>query len=89
MKMNRVQFQPGLSMAEFIDQYGSDEKCEAALIESRWPSGFACPACGCSQSGSIRREGRRPRRPIVPRTHAQKDRFDRPMPKTVEGADRP
>lgn len=58
MKMNRVQFRPGLSMSEFMDRYGSDEKCEAALIESRWPSGFACPACGCSHSSSFRREGR-------------------------------
>jgi hypothetical protein len=46
MKMNGVQFQPGFSTAEFMDRYGSDDKCEAALIESRWPSGFACPACG-------------------------------------------
>ena len=45
-------------MAEFMDRYGSDDKCEAALIESRWPSGFACPACGCGQSSSFRREGR-------------------------------
>ena len=30
----------------------------AALIESRCPSGFACPACGCGQSSSFRREGR-------------------------------
>ena len=37
-------------MAEFIDRYGSDEKCEAALIESCWPSGFACPACGSGHS---------------------------------------
>ena len=58
MKMSRVQFQPGLSMAEFMDRYGSDDKCEAALIESRWPSGFACPSCGCGQSSSFRREGR-------------------------------
>jgi ribosomal protein L37AE/L43A len=58
MKTNRVQFQPGLSMAQFMDRYGSDDKCEAALIESRWPSGFACPACGCSHSSSFRREGR-------------------------------
>ena len=29
MAMNRVQFQPGLSMTEFMDLYGSDEKCEA------------------------------------------------------------
>ena len=58
MKMNRVQFQPGLSMAAFMDRYGDGEKCEAALVESRWPSGFTCPACGCGHSRSIRREGR-------------------------------
>ena len=58
MTMNRVQFQPGLSMAEFMNGYGSDEQCEAALIESRWPSGFVCPACGCSGSSSFRRESR-------------------------------
>ena len=57
MKMNRVQFQAGLSMAECIDRYGSDDKCEAALIESHWPYGFACPACGCGHSSSFRREG--------------------------------
>jgi transposase-like protein len=43
--MNRVQFQPRLSMAEFIDRYGTEEQCEAALIVSRWPQGFVCPAC--------------------------------------------
>jgi hypothetical protein len=45
-------------MAEFFERYGSDEKCEAALIASRWPAGFVCPACGCGQSSSFRREGR-------------------------------
>ena len=58
MKMNRVQFQPGLSMAEFFDRYGSDGKCEAALIASRWPEGFACPACGARPHSSFRRHGR-------------------------------
>jgi len=58
MAMNRVQFQPGLSMAEFMDRYGSDDNCEAALIESRWPKGFVCPSCGCGHSSSFRREGR-------------------------------
>ena len=58
MAMNRVQFQPGLSMAEFMDRYGSDGSCEAALIESRWPKGFVCPSCGCGHSSSFRREGR-------------------------------
>ena len=45
-------------MAEFMDRYGSDDKCETALVESRWPDGFACPACGCGQSSSFRRQGR-------------------------------
>jgi hypothetical protein len=58
MKMNRVQFQAGLSIAEFMDRYGSDGLCEAALIESRWPSGFACAACDGRHSSSFRREGR-------------------------------
>jgi hypothetical protein len=46
MSMNRVQFQPGLSMPEFIQQYGTESQCEAALRQSRWPTGFCCPACG-------------------------------------------
>ena len=50
MTMNRVQFQPGLWMAELMDRYGSDDQREAALIASRWPSGFACPACGRGRS---------------------------------------
>lgn len=58
MAMNRVQFQAGLSMAEFTDRYGSQDKCEAALIEARWPKGFVCPSCGCGHSSSFRREGR-------------------------------
>ena len=42
----------------FMERYGSDDKCEAALIESRWPDGFVCPVCSCAQSSSFRREGR-------------------------------
>ena len=59
MAMNRVQFQPGLSMVEFLDRYGCEDQCEAALISARWPRGFACPSCGGGVSSSFRREGRR------------------------------
>ena len=58
MAMNRVQFQRGLSMAEFMSRYGTDELCEAALAQSRWPQGFECPECSCSANSSFRREGR-------------------------------
>ena len=58
MAMNRVQFQPGLSIAEFMERYGTDTDCEAALLESRWPKGFVCPSCEGGHSSSFRREGR-------------------------------
>jgi len=59
MAMNRVQFQAGLSMAEFLNRYGSEEQCEAALVASRWPHGFACPACGSGAHGTFVRAERR------------------------------
>jgi len=58
MAMNRVQFQRGLPMVEFLDRYGTQDKCEATLVASRWPSGFVCPACGGPARSSFRREGR-------------------------------
>ena len=39
MPMNRVQFQPGLSMREFLSLHGTKELCEAALIARRRPRG--------------------------------------------------
>jgi hypothetical protein len=45
MAMNRVQFQPGLSMVEFMQQYGAEAKCYRALYRARWPQGFRCPLC--------------------------------------------
>jgi ribosomal protein L37AE/L43A len=58
MAMNRVQFQRGLSMAEFLDRYGSEEKCTAALAQSRWPKGFRCPECSDERHSRFVREGR-------------------------------
>ena len=37
MAINQVQFQKGLSIAEFMERYGTQEKCHAALVASRWP----------------------------------------------------
>ena len=55
MAMNKVQFQKGLSMQEFMDRYGSIEQCEQALMAWRWPQGFACPACASAVHSSFRR----------------------------------
>jgi transposase-like protein len=46
MAMNRIQFQPGLSMHQFMALYGTQDKCEAAVINWRWPQGYVCPSCG-------------------------------------------
>lgn len=46
MPQNPIQFQHGMSLSEFIEQVGTDAKCEAALERARWPSGFICPECG-------------------------------------------
>ena len=46
MARNSVQFQKGLSEAEFEDLYGTEEKCRVVMMKSRWPNGFECPVCG-------------------------------------------
>ena len=45
MSMNRVQFQSGLSMPEFLKQFGTEAQCAAELEQARWPQGFVCPCC--------------------------------------------
>ena len=46
MARNKVQFQKGISLTEFLNQYGTEEQCFDALFEWRWPEGFLCPHCG-------------------------------------------
>lgn len=58
MAMNPVQFQPGMSLAQFLRDYGTEAKCYRALYKSRWPRGFQCPACGAHRRSRFRREGR-------------------------------
>ena len=60
MSMNKVQFQAGLSMFEFFDLYGTQEKCEAVVRQWRWPQGFVCPGCGTGEHSEFRRGKRLP-----------------------------
>ena len=57
MAINQVQFQQGLSMAQFMAQYGTEAKCRRALFRSRWPKGYRCPACAGRLSSRFRRGG--------------------------------
>lgn len=46
MAMNPLQFQPGMSLSELFDEYGTEQQCQQALVKARWPHGFQCPHCG-------------------------------------------
>lgn len=55
MSMNRIQFQPGLSLPDFLKSHGTEAQCEAVLEQSRWPQGFVCPECGTTRAVQFRR----------------------------------
>ena len=40
MVRNKVQFQKGVSLNDFIKQYGTEAQCFDALYAWRWPKGF-------------------------------------------------
>lgn len=46
MARNKVQFQKGLSLIDFLNDYGTEDDCFDSLHQSRWPNGFICPHCG-------------------------------------------
>jgi transposase-like protein/ribosomal protein L37AE/L43A len=59
MPQNPIQFQHGMSLSEFIDRYGSEEQCEAAVLQARWPDGFVCTECGGHEHSCFVADGRR------------------------------
>ena len=46
MAKNAIQFQSGMSLMGFLEQYGSEQQCREALAKVRWSKGFCCQACG-------------------------------------------
>lgn len=61
MPQNRTQYQEGFSLSDFIQAFGTEEKCYAALETARWPNGFCCPQCGVAESFGLIHDGRRKR----------------------------
>ena len=58
MARNKVQFQKGMSEAQFDALYGTEELCHDALVGWRWPDGFECPDCGGRAHCIVKRGGR-------------------------------
>ncbi len=59
MPQNPIQFQQGMSLTEFTQNYGTEARCETALLRSRWPEGFVCPDCGGRAHSTFTLDGRR------------------------------
>ena len=57
MHRNKIQFQKGLSLSEFLKGYGTEEQCIAALVDLRWPNGFVCPKCKCKAHCRLKSRG--------------------------------
>ena len=53
MAMNRIQFQPGLSLPDFFSSYGTELQCGQALEAVRWPKGFICPRCTAMERKTV------------------------------------
>ena len=51
---NKVQFQQGYSLAEFMEAYGTEQKCRHALFQWRWPNGYICPKCGATRHCTLK-----------------------------------
>jgi ribosomal protein L37AE/L43A len=46
MSKQSIQFQKGLSINNFMSNYGTETKCKAALEQARYCRGYSCPKCG-------------------------------------------
>ena len=56
MAINRVPFQPGLSLPAFLQRYGTESACSEALQQARWPRGFVCPRCAGTAHSRFERQ---------------------------------
>ncbi len=57
MGIKKVQLQRGLSMAGFMERYGTEGKRHTAQAALRWPHGFVCPECGGTRHCTLESKG--------------------------------
>jgi len=55
MAINGIQFQKGMSLAQFMKEYGTEAQCEEALVKARWRDGFQCPRCAHRRAYEFKR----------------------------------
>jgi len=42
--------QEGMTLMEFMENFGTEEQCREHLYRIRWPEGFVCPKCGAKET---------------------------------------
>jgi hypothetical protein len=45
MSSQKIHFQSGMSIPEFLRHIGTEAQCAEAPQRARWPKGFHCPRC--------------------------------------------
>ncbi len=50
MPRNTIQFQKGLGLHDFLEQYGTEDQCRQALYDLRWPTGYVCLSAATQQA---------------------------------------
>ena len=51
MANQQIQFQPGMSIPEFLRRFGTEAQCVEAVKLTRWPDGLRCPRCAVVKTG--------------------------------------
>jgi len=59
MPKNKVQFQIGVSIPEFIEVFGTEKQCERYLETSKWPNGYKCVDCQSTRYGTYQAGSRK------------------------------
>ena len=59
MSSHKIQFQPGMSIPEFLHHFGTEQQCAEALQRARWPKGFCCPRCNDARHYLVSQGGRK------------------------------
>lgn len=49
--------QEELTLMEFMDKFKTEQDCRDHFFKIKWPEGFVCPRCGCTEHGFIETRG--------------------------------
>jgi hypothetical protein len=48
---------PEMNLVDFIAKYGTENKCIMRIFKHKWPNGYKCEKCDCTEYYSIKARG--------------------------------